>query len=342
MAGLALDPHVGEEVHLDLLLAVALARLAAAALLVEAESPGRVAAHLRLRQPREQLADEVEHAGVGRGVRRRRVAERVLIDVDNLVDVLQPAHVVVRRTRGLCAVQLAGERVVQHLVDQRRLAGATDPSHRQQRAERQVDIDVAEVVLPRPEDADRQPQRRTPRHFVEVQRRAGNFGVPAAAHGRHRDGDAAGQVLAGERVLGRLDLRRRAVSSHLAALVARAGAEVEQVVGRGDHLAVVLDEQERVAEVAEALQRPEQSGVVARVQADRRLVEDVQDTREAGADLRRQADALGLTAGERRPLAVEAQVVEADIDEELQAGDDLLADLVDHFEFALRQRRRSE
>ena len=48
-ARLALDPHVGQEVHLDALLAVAFARLAAAAGHVEAEPPGRVAAELRLR-----------------------------------------------------------------------------------------------------------------------------------------------------------------------------------------------------------------------------------------------------------------------------------------------------
>ena len=50
VADVALDPDVGEEVHLDLLLAVALARLATAARLVEAEATRLIAAHFRLRQ----------------------------------------------------------------------------------------------------------------------------------------------------------------------------------------------------------------------------------------------------------------------------------------------------
>ena len=99
VADVALDPDVGQEVHLDLLLAHSLARLAAAAGLVEAEPPRVVAADLRLGQLGEELADQVEDAGVGRRVGRRRVAERVLIDVDDLVDVLEAANVVVRRRR---------------------------------------------------------------------------------------------------------------------------------------------------------------------------------------------------------------------------------------------------
>ena len=88
LAHLARHVHVGEEVHLDLDRAVALARLAAAALHVEGE-----AARAGSRAPsppawREQLADLVEHAGVGRRVRPRRAADRRLVDVDDLVEVL--------------------------------------------------------------------------------------------------------------------------------------------------------------------------------------------------------------------------------------------------------------
>src|SRR5205823_8656323 len=51
--------------------------------------------HLRLRQASEQLADEFKHAGVRGRVRRRRIADRVLVDVDHLVDLLQAQDVVV-------------------------------------------------------------------------------------------------------------------------------------------------------------------------------------------------------------------------------------------------------
>ena len=79
--------------------------------------------------------------------------------------------------------------------------------------------------------------------------------------------------------------------------------------------------------------------VVGRVQADARLVADVEHAHEAGADLRRQPDALRLAAGERAGRAVERQVVEADVDQEVEARADLLEDLVGDDLLALVQRR---
>ena len=105
--------------------------------LVEAEPPRVVAADLRLGQLGEQFADQIEDAGVGRRVRRRRVADRVLIDVDDLVDVFEAADFVVGRAGGAGAVQLAGERVVEHLVDQRTLARTADAGDGDERAERE-------------------------------------------------------------------------------------------------------------------------------------------------------------------------------------------------------------
>ncbi len=63
----------------------------------------------------------------------------------------------------------------------------------------------------------------------------------------------------------------------------------------------------------------EQAAVVARVEADRGLVEDVDDAREIRADLAREADALRLAARERRTRAVEGEVAEADGGEEVEA-----------------------
>jgi hypothetical protein len=85
----------GQEVHLDLDDAVALADLAAAALDVEAEPARPVAARLGLRQAREPVADRGEGAGVGGRVRARRAADRRLVDVDHLVDVLDALQLVV-------------------------------------------------------------------------------------------------------------------------------------------------------------------------------------------------------------------------------------------------------
>ena len=119
----------------------------------------------------------------------------------------------------------------------------------------------------------------------------------------------------------------RALGDDVAAVLARAGADVDDVVGGAHRLLVVLDDQQRVAQVAQALQRADQPGVVALVQADARLVQDVEHAHQAGADLRRQPDALRLAAGERRRGAVERQVVQPDIHQEAQPRLDLFEDL---------------
>ena len=74
-------------------------------------------------------------------------------------------------------------------------------------------------------------------------------------------------------------------------------------------------------------QGPEQALVIALVQTDGGLIQDVHHANQSGANLARQTDTLGLAAGERFRRAGERQVVEADVDEELQA----IANLFQHF-----------
>ena len=70
---------------------------------------------------------------------------------------------------------------------------------------------------------------------------------------------------------------------------------------------------------ASSRERVEQHRVVARMQADGGLVEDVADAVQVGAELRGEPDALRLAARERRRGAVERQVAQADVLEEVQA-----------------------
>src|SRR5262249_60220899 len=67
---------VAQELHLDVLEAVARARGTAAVAGVEAERAGRVLALARERLGREQLADRLAHAREARGVAARRAADR--------------------------------------------------------------------------------------------------------------------------------------------------------------------------------------------------------------------------------------------------------------------------
>ncbi len=109
---------------------------------------------------------------------------------------------------------------------------------------------------------------------------------------------------------------------------AGAGADIEHVVGQADGVFIVLDDDHRVADVAQVAQGAEQALVVALVQTDRRFVEDVHDAHQPGADLAGQADTLRFAAGKGIGATVQGQVVEADVDQELQALADFLENLV--------------
>ena len=109
-------------------------------------------------------------------------------------------------------------------------------------------------------------------------------------------------------------------------MTAGAGAEIQQLVGVGDHLAIVLDQEQGVAQVAKFLQGAEQPGVVAGVQADRRFVEHVEHAAQPAAHLRGQADALHFSAGKRGGRPGEREVVEPHVDQELRAIANLAVD----------------
>ena len=91
-----------------------------------------------------------------------------------------------------------------------------------------------------------------------------------------------------------------ALGDDVPAVLARARAHVDEPVGRAHHLLVVLDDEHGVAEVAQPLERSDELVVVALVETDRRLVEDVEHADELRADLGRQPQALRLAARERR------------------------------------------
>jgi hypothetical protein len=104
----------------------------------------------------------------------------------------------------------------------------------------------------------------------------------------------------------------------------RTGTDVDDVVGRCDRRLVVFHHDQGVAEVAQPQQGLDQPLVVALVQADRRLVQDVEHPDEAGTDLGREPDPLGLAAGQRPRRPVEGEVLEPDVQQEPQPGADLL------------------
>src|SRR5690606_33064207 len=82
----ATEVNVAQELHLDVLEAVPVARGTTAVAGVEAERARRVAALPRERLGREELADRLERADEARRVRARRLADRRLVDEHDVVD----------------------------------------------------------------------------------------------------------------------------------------------------------------------------------------------------------------------------------------------------------------
>ena len=212
----------------------------AGALGVRAEQPRLHAVGLR-----EGGADRVEQSRVGRRVAPSRAADRGLVDRHHSVPTRHGA------------------------MDQRALARPGHAGHDHEHAERDIDIDVPQVVRARA--ANLQHARRRP-------------------HGRLQGGPVV-QVPPGQRAAGPQSVDG-ALEHDLATGSAGAGAEIDGVVGDRDRLRLVLDDQHRVALVAEPQQQVVHPGDVMRVQPDRGLVEDVGHVGQRGADVADHLDAL--------------------------------------------------
>ncbi len=187
------------------------------------------------------------------------------------------------------------------------LPGAGDARHGRHHPERDANVDVLEVMLAGLVDDE-------PARGQTAGGRDGHALLAAEILGRQRIG---GVEDGGERAFGHLE----------AAGLAGAGSQVEDVIGGPDGLLVVLDDDDRVALVAEVPEEADETAVVPLVEPDRRLVEDVEDAAEAGSDLGREADALGFPAGEGGRRPVELEVGHAQLLHDGQAGGYLLEDL---------------
>src|SRR5262245_60584165 len=117
------------------------------------------------------------------------------------------------------------------------------------------------------------------------------------------------QVLTGDRVGVRGDGFEWPSGNDVAAVLTRAGADIDDPVGGMHRFFIVLDDDEGIADVTQREQGLDEAGIVALVKPYAGLIEDVHDTHQARADLGGEADALGLTAGEGRGGAIEGQVV---------------------------------
>ena len=132
------------------------------------------------------------------------------------------------------------------------------------------------------------------------------------------------QEASGVRTLGGFDhFHRCAAGDQLTALGAALGAEIDDVVGVFDDVEVVLNGDDRVAHVDQAMEDADQFFDVEEVQPGGRLVQDV-ERRAAGflAEFVGEFDPLGFAAGERVACLAEIDIPHADVVEHFQRPGD--------------------
>ena len=180
-------------------------------------------------------------------------------------------------------------------MDQRALAGPGHAGHHDQHAERDVDVDVLQVVRP------------GAAHLHHTRWRT---------HRRLQRGPIA-QVTPGERAALPQPIDG-AFEDHLAAGGAGAWTEIDDVVGDRDRLGLVLDHEHGIALVAQPQQQAVHPLDVVGVQPDRRLVEHVGHIGERRPEVADHLGALRLAARQRAGRPVEAQVAETDLHERVE------------------------
>ena len=208
-------------------------------------------------------------------------------------------------------------------MNQRGLAGTRNAGDARHQSDRDLDIDVLQIVLRRARQANR-------------------LGPGLPAFLRQRNPEFAAEILAGQRGRGASESVPGALKDDLAAVFAGARAQVENVVGGSDDFRIVFDDEHRVSDIAQAQQDFDQALRVARMQADRRLVEHVQRADQRRAQRRCQLDALRLSAGQRRGEPVQRQVLQSDVVQESQPRPDLPEDAFGDFLLGAVSVSRSE
>src|ERR1035437_4799426 len=98
------------------------------------------------------------------------------------------------------------------------------------------------------------------------------------------------------------------------------------MIGGAEHIGVVLNHNNRIAQVAQLFEDVDEARRVAGVQADGRLVEHIERAHQLRTERGGQLDALRLAAGERGGKAVEGNVFEADRIEKTQPLANLVQD----------------
>src|SRR6218665_794876 len=121
---------------------------------------------------------------------------------------------------------------------------------------------------------------------------------------------------------------------------ARAGANIDDPIGGADGVFIVFNHNEGVPQVPQREQCFNKAAVIALVQADTRLVEHVEHTGQARADLGGESNTLRLTTRKGTRCPSQIQVAEANPNKEVEPHFDLAQHLRGYSLFTLGELKR--
>ncbi len=147
------------------------------------------------------------------------------------------------------AAPLGVERFVEHVVNERGLARARDAGDAGDCVQRNHQIDILQVVAARAKNLEK-------------------FARGLATARGHRNAQFAIQILRRQRTRVFQQGLARPGKDQLAAMFASAGAKVEDIIGSLNRVGVVLDDDQRVAEITQTFQNLDEPMRVARMKSD--------------------------------------------------------------------------
>ena len=292
LADAALHEHVGQKLHVDFDVAVAVAGGAAAAIDIKAEMAWREITRAGLKRFGEHVADFVEGLDVRNGVGARRAADGALVDENDFVELAVAVNIFKFGGLGSFEAHAAAQSGVERIFHERAFARAADAGDEAEHAERKFDGDVFEIVAASAAELD-----------------PTVIGAATLADGA--DAAAAGEKIAGDAFGVLFHFSRRALEHHFAPALAGTWADFDNLVGCANERFFVFDHAHRVAALLERADSFDQAIDIGRVQADRGFVEHVEHVHETGAERGGEGDSLGFAAAECAQRAIEREVAQA-------------------------------
>ena len=218
-----------------------------------------------------------EHSRVGRRIGTRGPPDGRLVYVDYLVDMLYTGErsgfprFFTRPIQDLCQFP------IKHFIDKRALSASRDSRYDNQFAERDTDIDIFKIILARAPDYD-------------------FFARALAPFVRHGNLLAPGEILPCKGFFRFEDFGERPGRYDLAAVFSCPWPHIDDIIGSAHDSFIVFNHQHAVAQIPQAFKGLYQPVVIGRMEPDGRLIADIKHSNQPAAYLRREADALTLTA----------------------------------------------